>query len=64
MNVQTNDHYGNAGCHIRLEAHPIGRMRDRDNGRIIGLVYQWNTGETQLAWFGQVSHEFDTEPLT
>ncbi|MTH66653.1 hypothetical protein [Paracoccus shanxieyensis] len=64
MNVQTRDHHGSAGRQTRLEARPIARLRDKDNGRIIGLVYEWNTGETQMAWFGKARHEFDTETLT
>ncbi|OWJ77990.1 hypothetical protein [Haematobacter missouriensis] len=64
MNVQTSDHHDNTACHPRLEARPVARLRHPGSGQLIGLVYQWNTGETQMAWFGQESREFETEPLT
>lgn len=64
MNVHTSDPNGNAACRLRLEARPIARLRHPGNGQLIGLIYQWNTGETQMAWFGQERRQFYTEELT
>lgn len=61
MNVETSEPHGNAAC--RLEAQPIARLRSRKDGAVIGLVYRWNTGETQTAWFGKAHRQFETEAI-
>ena len=63
MNVQTSDHRGGSCSTNRIEARPIARLRHKDDGRVIGLVYEWNTGETQTAWFGKAERSFVTEEL-
>ncbi|VDC33743.1 hypothetical protein [Pseudogemmobacter humi] len=63
MNVQTCDHRGSSSRNNRIEARPIARLRNKDDGRVIGLVYEWNTGETQTAWFGKAERSFVTEEL-
>ena len=63
MNVQTFDQRGSSNHTKRIEARPIARLRNKDDGRVIGLVYEWNTGETQTAWFGKARRKFVTETL-
>ena len=58
MNMQTNEHRASASSATRLEARPIARLRNKDNGNVIGLIDEWNTGETQAAWFGKAERTF------
>lgn len=34
----------------REEARPIERILDRENGRLVGWLYEWNTGERMVMW--------------
>ncbi|WP_148227732.1 hypothetical protein [Fulvimarina pelagi] len=31
----------------------VGRIVSNDDGRHVGFVYEWNTGEIQNAWFDE-----------
>lgn len=63
MNVQTSDYRDASRNVLRTEARPIARLRNKKGGDVIGLIYEWNTGETQTAWFGKPRREFVTEEL-
>lgn len=34
----------------REEARPIHRILDRKTGRVVGWLYEWNTGERMVMW--------------
>ena len=35
----------------RTEASPVDKLLNKNN-EIIGIEYQWNTGELQIRWIG------------
>lgn len=37
---------------VRLYAHAIERILDRETGEIVGWLYLWNTGELVPRWKG------------
>ncbi|PLS20135.1 hypothetical protein [Neptunicoccus cionae] len=45
----------------RLEAKAIGRILDRHSGKVVGWIYEWNTGERSRMWItnyrGRVVYE-------
>ena len=37
---------------VRLFADAIEEIIDPDTGRVVGIVYEWNTGERRKQWIG------------
>lgn len=46
---------------VRLYAHAIKRILDRETGEIVGWLYLWNTGELVPRWKGNPPAEVDLE---
>ena len=38
----------------RQEARAIARVRDRDTREVVGYLYEWNTGQLNVMWKGEV----------
>ena len=38
----------------RQEARVIARIRDRDTREVVGYLYEWNTGQLNVMWKGEV----------
>ena len=35
---------------VRLHAHAVNRILDRETGELVGWLYKWNTGELVPRW--------------
>ena len=44
---------------VRLYAHAIERILDRETGETLGWLYLWNTGELVPRWKGNPPAEVD-----
>lgn len=40
----------NACGEDRLEGHPVSRVVALGGGKVLGIVYTWNTGELSILW--------------
>lgn len=38
----------------REQARAVARVRDRDTGEVVGYLYEWNTGQLDVMWKGDV----------
>lgn len=47
----------------RLTGEPIMRILCKKTDTLVGYLYQWNNGELQPAWLGEVFLEVRYEPL-
>lgn len=48
------DTFGKGDRKKREQARAIKRVRDRDTREIVGYLYEWNTGQLNVMWTGDV----------
>lgn len=48
---------------VRLFADAIEEIIDPDTGRVVGIVYEWNTGERRKQWIGAKLKKFKLRPI-
>jgi hypothetical protein len=46
---ETHEPEGRCGA-VREEARPVQRVLDRKTRRLVGWLYEWNTGERMVMW--------------
>ena len=61
LNVRQRDREKRSASNepVRLYAHAIERILDRETGEIVGWLYLWNTGELVPRWKGNPPAEVD-----
>jgi hypothetical protein len=47
----------------KLFAHPIARLRSLQSGMIVGILYEWNTGERECAWISRPTRDIVHEAI-
>lgn len=47
----------------KLFAQPIARLRSLRSGMIVGILYEWNTGERECAWIRRPTRDIVHEPI-
>jgi hypothetical protein len=47
----------------KLEARAIQRVRSRNTGEVVGYVYRWNDGTTQIMWLAGRVRDVEVEDL-